>query len=192
MASPRCPPASARRTASPPPHGCQTHRCYRRSPAPWAAPKTPPPCCASRFCPSVAYRTAPPARRACLIRHRRSAGRRHLPCGLARRGRRGAAAGRALRRRLARLRPPLRRSRRAARRCRGRRARRFLDWGGGLVWLAGPADAATHRAVQHAAGAARGTWTLLRAPDALRVVVDVVPPEAAPLARITRQGESRV
>ena len=65
--------------------------------------------------------------------------------------------------------------------------RGFLDWGGGLVWLAGPADAATHRAVQHAAGAARGTWTLLRAPDALRVAVDVVPPEAAPLARITRR-----
>jgi len=65
--------------------------------------------------------------------------------------------------------------------------RGFLDWGGGLVWLAGPADTATHRAVERAAGAARGTWTLLRAPDALRVAVDVVPPEAAPLARITRR-----
>jgi glycolate oxidase FAD binding subunit len=65
--------------------------------------------------------------------------------------------------------------------------RGFLDWGGGLVWLAGPADTATHRLVQHAAGAARGIWTLLRAPDALRVAVDVVPPEAAPLARITRR-----
>ena len=65
--------------------------------------------------------------------------------------------------------------------------RGFLDWGGGLVWLAGPADAATHSAVQHAAVGARGTWTLLRAPDALRVAVDVVPPEAAPLARITRR-----
>ncbi len=63
----------------------------------------------------------------------------------------------------------------------------FLDWGGGLVWLAGPADAATHRAVEQAATAARGTWTLLRGPDALRVAVDVVPPEAAPLARITRR-----
>jgi len=56
--------------------------------------------------------------------------------------------------------------------------RGFLDWGGGLVWLAGPADTATHRAVEQAAGATRGTWTLLRAPDALRVAVDVVPPEA--------------
>jgi glycolate oxidase FAD binding subunit len=65
--------------------------------------------------------------------------------------------------------------------------RGFLDWGGGLVWLAGPADAATHGVVERAAGAARGTWTLLRAPDALRVAVDVVPPEAASLARITRR-----
>ncbi len=65
--------------------------------------------------------------------------------------------------------------------------RGFLDWGGGLVWLAGPANTATHRAVEHAAGAARGTWTLLRAPDALRVAVDVVPPEAASLARITQR-----
>jgi glycolate oxidase FAD binding subunit len=65
--------------------------------------------------------------------------------------------------------------------------RGFLDWGGGLVWLAGPADAGTHGAVERAAGAAHGTWTLLRAPDALRVAVDVVPPEAAPLARMTRR-----
>jgi glycolate oxidase FAD binding subunit len=65
--------------------------------------------------------------------------------------------------------------------------RGFLDWGGGLVWLAGPADATTHRAVEQAAHAALGTWTLLRAPDALRVAVDVIPPEAAPLARITRR-----
>jgi glycolate oxidase FAD binding subunit len=63
----------------------------------------------------------------------------------------------------------------------------YLDWGGGLAWLAGPADAATHYAVEAAAKAARGTWTLLRAPDALRGAVSVVPDEAAPLARITRQ-----
>jgi glycolate oxidase FAD binding subunit len=63
----------------------------------------------------------------------------------------------------------------------------YLDWGGGLVWLAGPADAATHAAVENAAKAAGGTWTLLRAPDTLRGAVRVVPDEAAPLARITRQ-----
>ena len=63
----------------------------------------------------------------------------------------------------------------------------FLDWGGGLVWLAGPADAATHAAVESAARKAGGTWTLLRAPDALRSVVRVVPQQDAVLARITRE-----
>jgi glycolate oxidase FAD binding subunit len=64
--------------------------------------------------------------------------------------------------------------------------RSFLDWGGGLVWLAGPADTATHAAVETAAQTAGGTWTLLRAPDTLRGAVRVVPDEAAALARITR------
>jgi glycolate oxidase FAD binding subunit len=63
----------------------------------------------------------------------------------------------------------------------------FLDWGGGLVWLAGPADEATHAAVSRAASAAGGTWTLLRAPETLRVAVAVVPPEVEALARITRR-----
>jgi glycolate oxidase FAD binding subunit len=61
----------------------------------------------------------------------------------------------------------------------------LLDWGGGLVWLAGPADEATHRLVAHAAQRAGGTWTIFRAPDALRAALDVIPPEAEPLARIT-------
>jgi len=65
--------------------------------------------------------------------------------------------------------------------------RGFLDWGGGLVWLAGPADNATHDAVVAAAQAAGGTWTLLRAPEPLRAAVAVVPPEPAVLARITRR-----
>jgi glycolate oxidase FAD binding subunit len=63
----------------------------------------------------------------------------------------------------------------------------FLDWGGGLVWLSGPATHATHQAVEAAARAAGGTWTLLRAPDALRAEVDVIPPEPAPLAAIARR-----
>jgi glycolate oxidase FAD binding subunit len=63
----------------------------------------------------------------------------------------------------------------------------YLDWGGGMVWLAGPADAATHAAVENAANAAGGNWMLLRAPDTLRGAVRVVPDEVAPLARITRQ-----
>ena len=63
----------------------------------------------------------------------------------------------------------------------------YLDWGGGLVWLAGAADKANHRAVETAARAAGGTWMLMKAPDTLRNVVDVIPPEAAPLARIARR-----
>ena len=63
----------------------------------------------------------------------------------------------------------------------------FLDWGGGLVWLAGPADTESHGVIEAAARAAGGTWTLLRAPDSLRGAVDVVPPEVAALAVITRR-----
>ena len=70
---------------------------------------------------------------------------------------------------------------------RGNGVEGFLDWGGGLVWLSGPADAATHAAVESAARTAGGTWTLLRAPDTLRSIVRVVPDEAPALARITRQ-----
>lgn len=66
-------------------------------------------------------------------------------------------------------------------------ARGFLDWGGGLVWIAGRADAGTHEAVEQAARAAGGTWTLLRAPEPLRAAVNVVPPESEALGRITRR-----
>ncbi len=60
----------------------------------------------------------------------------------------------------------------------------FLDWGGGLAWIAGPANEAMHAAVMRAARAAGGTWLLFRAPDALREAVAVVPEEPAALARI--------
>jgi glycolate oxidase FAD binding subunit len=63
--------------------------------------------------------------------------------------------------------------------------RGFLDWGGGLVWIAGPAGA--HEAVIAAALAARGVWTLLHGPEPMRAAVDVVPPEPAALAAITRR-----
>ena len=62
--------------------------------------------------------------------------------------------------------------------------RGFLDWGGGLVWLAGPPTTAMHEAVVRAATAARGTWTLFRAPGPLAAAVAVIPPEAGPLAAI--------
>jgi glycolate oxidase FAD binding subunit len=63
--------------------------------------------------------------------------------------------------------------------------RGFLDWGGGLVWLAG--DPAAHYSVVAAATAGTGTWTLLRAPDTMRTSVAVVPPEAPVLAAIARR-----
>ena len=63
----------------------------------------------------------------------------------------------------------------------------YLDWGGGLVWLAGSANTATHMAVEAAARQAGGNWMLFRAPDTLRGAVRVVPDEVAALARITRE-----
>jgi glycolate oxidase FAD binding subunit len=66
-------------------------------------------------------------------------------------------------------------------------ARGYLDWGGGLVWLAGPATASAHAAVQTAAHDAGGNWMLVQGPETLRVAVDVIPPESEPLARITRR-----
>lgn len=63
--------------------------------------------------------------------------------------------------------------------------RLFLDWGGGLAWIAGAP--ALHDAVVAAARAGRGTWTVLRAPEGMRAAVHVVPPEAEAMARITRR-----
>lgn len=63
-------------------------------------------------------------------------------------------------------------------------ARLLLDWGGGLVWVAGPASETAHRAVMQAASAARGTFALIRAPDALRAAVAVLPDEPPALAAI--------
>jgi glycolate oxidase FAD binding subunit len=62
----------------------------------------------------------------------------------------------------------------------------FMDWGGGLIWIAGPATEAAHAAVMQAARAHGGVWTLMRAPEPMRAAVAVIPPEPAPLARIAR------
>jgi glycolate oxidase FAD binding subunit len=61
----------------------------------------------------------------------------------------------------------------------------FLDWGGGLVWLSGPATQAAHEAVRAAAVAHGGVWWLMDAPAPLRAAVDVVPAEAPALAAIS-------
>ncbi len=58
----------------------------------------------------------------------------------------------------------------------------FMDWGGGLLWIAGPATEDAHQAVMRAAG--QGTFTLMRGPESLRAAVPVIPPEPAPLAPI--------
>jgi glycolate oxidase FAD binding subunit len=60
----------------------------------------------------------------------------------------------------------------------------FLDWGGGLLWLSGPAEAEIHAAICAAAAAAGGVWWLLQAPTGMRAAVEVVPPEAPALAKI--------
>ncbi len=65
--------------------------------------------------------------------------------------------------------------------------RALLDWGGGLVWVAAPASAASHEALVAAAAASGGTCTLFRAPEALRLSVAVLPPEPPPLAAIARR-----
>lgn len=65
--------------------------------------------------------------------------------------------------------------------------RAYLDWGGGLVWAAGPPTGAAHEAVSAAATAAGGVWMVMRAPEPLRAAVHVVPPEPEALARITRR-----
>lgn len=63
-------------------------------------------------------------------------------------------------------------------------ARVLLDWGGGLVWVAGPANSEAHAAVTAAAHAARGSFTLFRAPEPMRAAVPVITPEVPPLAAI--------
>jgi glycolate oxidase FAD binding subunit len=62
-------------------------------------------------------------------------------------------------------------------------AKLLLDWGGGLIWVAGEASEAMHQAVVAAAGT--GSFTLFRAPDALRHAVAVLPPEPPALAAIS-------
>ncbi len=61
----------------------------------------------------------------------------------------------------------------------------YLDWGGGLVMLAGPAVEAAHEAITAAARAAGGVWTVLRAPAPWRVTAALVPAEVPALAAIS-------
>ncbi|MBE9606409.1 FAD-binding protein [Acetobacteraceae bacterium H6797] len=66
-------------------------------------------------------------------------------------------------------------------------AKLMLDWGGGLLWVAGPADERAHGAVMQAAAAAKGSFTLFRGPERLRRAVPVLPEEGAALLPIARR-----
>jgi len=65
----------------------------------------------------------------------------------------------------------------------------LYDWGGGLVWIAGgegpDAGAAVIRAAIHANGG--GHATLVRAPDSIRLSVDVFEPPSEPILTLTRK-----
>ncbi|WP_337875240.1 FAD-binding protein [Elioraea sp.] len=66
-------------------------------------------------------------------------------------------------------------------------AKLLLDWGGGLVWAAGPANEEAHRAVAEAAREAGGTFWLMRADAAFRAALPGMPEEPEPLAALTRR-----
>ncbi|MEI9985308.1 MAG: hypothetical protein WDN69_20200 [Aliidongia sp.] len=61
----------------------------------------------------------------------------------------------------------------------------FLDWGGGLVWLALPEspDAGAQK-IRSAVGKQGGHATLIRAPAAIRASVDVFEPQTGPLGAL--------
>lgn len=63
----------------------------------------------------------------------------------------------------------------------------FLDWAGGLIWLAvdAPADA-KHETVRRAIAASGGHATLIRAPEPVRAAVPVFQPATAGVARLFR------
>lgn len=66
-------------------------------------------------------------------------------------------------------------------------ARGFLDWGGGRVWLAGAGSAALHGAITAATLREGGSWTLMRAPEPLRLSAAVVPVEVPALAALSQR-----
>jgi glycolate oxidase FAD binding subunit len=61
----------------------------------------------------------------------------------------------------------------------------FLDWGGGLVWLAMDAADGDHQAVRAAIAGCGGHATLIRAPAELRAAIAVFQPESPGMARLS-------
>jgi glycolate oxidase FAD binding subunit len=64
--------------------------------------------------------------------------------------------------------------------------RYFLDWAGGLIWIAAPVDANLERDFRAVVDQAAGHVTLIRASDERRRTVPVYQPLAAPLMTLTR------
>jgi glycolate oxidase FAD binding subunit len=63
----------------------------------------------------------------------------------------------------------------------------FYDWGGGLLWIATPAEGdAGAAAIREATKAFGGHATLVRAPEALRSTLDVFEPQADSVMALTR------
>ena len=65
----------------------------------------------------------------------------------------------------------------------------FYDWGGGLVWVAATdtGDSAGALVVRDAVALVGGHATLVRAPDDVRVAVEVFEPQPAPVMDLTRR-----
>ena len=62
----------------------------------------------------------------------------------------------------------------------------FLDWGGGLIWLAVPqTDAASADAIRTKVAETGGHATLIRAPDELRAAIPVFEPPSDGLAKLS-------
>jgi glycolate oxidase FAD binding subunit len=62
----------------------------------------------------------------------------------------------------------------------------FLDWGGGLVWVATEATETAAAALRRGVASAQGHATLMRAPESLRAVVEVFEPPSAVAMRLSR------
>jgi glycolate oxidase FAD binding subunit len=61
----------------------------------------------------------------------------------------------------------------------------FYDWGGGLLWIAGPASNDGGAASLRAVIAGKGHATLMRAPDPLRAAIPIFEPQPGPLAALS-------
>ena len=66
----------------------------------------------------------------------------------------------------------------------------YLDWGGGLVMVAGPAGEAAMRGLTEAVRAVGGGWWLLQAPEPMRARWDCVPEETPALSLIRKRVQA--